>query len=111
LYFFGLSQNLMSWVTAEAKLPPSGEAAGKLPPPATVPWSEGGYSGAPPNPISFPSASRYVILRPPFVITLLHSLECSGIGRAREQLVAIDQVHALRRKPMALLNLRSHADS
>jgi hypothetical protein len=31
-----------------------------------MPWPEAGYSGAPPNPISFPSRSRYVILRTPF---------------------------------------------
>ncbi len=29
-------------------------------------WQEVGYSGVPPNPISFPSGSRYVILRTPF---------------------------------------------
>lgn len=29
------------------------------------PWPEVGYSGAPPNAISFPSGSRYVILRTP----------------------------------------------
>ncbi len=29
-------------------------------------WPEAGESGAPPNPISFPSRSRYVTLRTPF---------------------------------------------
>jgi hypothetical protein len=109
LVLFGLlrlSQTRLCWVTAEAGSTPSREAAGKLGPPAAA-LARSGHSGAPPNPISLPPASRYVIFAHSVRIRFPRRGVESSISDLLDERIEFDEERVQSRKRPLKLSMKA----